>query len=197
MSGVFDQVMALLAMTLRDPQAAAQVVMRYPAPMQARWLALLLIAVVSALLIHFTFALQPSEAQAVFGPLMASPIRTTVLQWLMLVTATGLMTLIGRWRGGSGAFPEALSLVVWLQMVLMVVQVAQLALFMVFPPLADLLGMASLVLFLWLLTQFTCALHGFRQPWLVFAGIVVTAFGLMMALSVVLALILAPMPGGM
>jgi porin len=39
--------------------------------------------------------------QAVFGPLMASPIRTTVLQWLMLVTATGLMTVIGRWRGGS------------------------------------------------------------------------------------------------
>ena len=39
MSGGFDQVMALLAMTLRDPQAAAQVVMRYPAPMQARWLA--------------------------------------------------------------------------------------------------------------------------------------------------------------
>lgn len=197
MSGAFDQMVALMAVTLRTPQAAARTVMHYPAPMQARWLALLLIAVVSALLVHLAFALQPPEAQAVFGPLMSSPIRTTGLQWLMLVIATGLMTQIGRWRGGHGTFPEALSLVVWLQMVLMLVQLAQLVLLLVLPPLADLLGLASMVLFLWLLTQFTCALHGFRQPWLVFLGIVVTAFVLMMMLSVALALILAPMPGGM
>lgn len=191
MSGFLDQFAGLIAATLRNPQEAAHRVMRYPAPMQARWLGLLLSAVVSALLIHLTFALQDPEAQAVFGPLMSSPVRTTVLQWLMLVVATVLITLVGRWRGGRGAFPEALSLVVWLQTILMVVQVAQLLLFVTLPPLADLLGLASMVLFLWLLTQFTCALHGFGQPWLVFIGIVVTAVVLMMAISVALALILS------
>ena len=63
----------------------------------------------------------------------------------------------------SGGFADALLLVVWLEFLLTLAQAAQMLVMFVSPPLATIIAFAALGMFLWLLAQFTAALHGFRD----------------------------------
>ena len=72
---------------------------------------------------------------------------------------------------------------------LLLVQAAQLVLSLILPGVAGILGLASIVLFLWLTVQFTKALHGFRSSAKVALGLIGTAFVAGFVLSLIAALI--------
>jgi len=75
------------------------------------------------------------------------------------------------------------------------VQVLQVVLGFVLPPLADLVGLAGLLLLLWLLTNFVAELHGFASLWSVFFGLVFGAIALFLAAAILLAIFIgAPAP---
>ncbi|MDN5788679.1 MAG: hypothetical protein L0H65_16820, partial [Pseudorhodobacter sp.] len=76
--------MQMLRATLVAPRQAAAQVLRFGFAPSVGWMALMLMAVASALLTHISFALMPPEVQAVWGPAMASPVRTAILQWAVL-----------------------------------------------------------------------------------------------------------------
>ncbi|MDN5788856.1 YIP1 family protein, partial [Pseudorhodobacter sp.] len=129
------------------------------------------------------------------GPAMASPVRTAILQWAVLLISVHAVHRLGRMRGGTGTLNEAVILLAWLQFVLLCVQVAQIVMQVIVPPLADILGVAGLVLFLWLLTNFVAELHGFRSLALVFVGILVAVVVLAVVLAIVLTLIFGAAAG--
>jgi hypothetical protein len=79
-----------------------------------------------------------------------------------------------------------------LQFILLCVQGAQLVALLVVPPLADLLSVAGLVVFLWLLTAFVAELHGFASMGRVLAGII----GSLFAAAFVLAILVQILIGG-
>ena len=54
------------------------------------------------------------------------------------------------------------------------------------PPLAGLLEIASVVIFLWLLTNFVAELHGFQSVWKVLAGVLLTFVVMVIVLTVLL-----------
>jgi hypothetical protein len=116
------------------------------------------------------------------------PFGTLVMQGVVLVMGVMLTWRIGQARGGVGSLPDTISLMAWLQFVLLFLQAAQLVAQLLLPPLAMLLGFAGIGLFFWLFTQFVMELHGFRSPGATFAGIL----GVMMALGMVLALAIGP-----
>ncbi|NCM97616.1 MAG: YIP1 family protein, partial [Rhodobacterales bacterium] len=87
-----------------------------------------------------------------------------------------------------GRFDEALILVVWLQFVLLGLQAVQLVAYAVAPLLADLIGLATVALFFWLLTNFVAELHGFKSLGLVFVGVLATLVVMVLGLAFGLAL---------
>jgi hypothetical protein len=185
--------LALVRETLRDPRGTARRLIAMDLPMSARWIALALIAAISAILAHLAFALAAARAAGAAPPL-PSPIVTAGFQYAILIISVFAVYQIGRRFGGRGTLGDAVLLVVWLQFILVVVQMAQLAALLLVPPLADLFSLAGLVLFLWLLTAFVAELHGFSSMGRVFAGILISLFALAFGLAVVLALLFGAAP---
>ena len=183
-------ILALVRLTLQSPRDGARRVMALDLPINVRWLALILVAVGSAIGTHLSIALMPPEQREIMLTLIASPVRTALLQAGIWAVIAAAIAVGGRMRGGTGSFPDALILMVWLQFILLCVQLVQVLVGIAVPMLADLIGLAGLGLLLWLLTNFVAELHGFRSLIAVFAGIVAGAFGFIFVAAVLLSLIL-------
>jgi Yip1 domain len=178
--------------TITEPRIAAQEVMAMQLPMQTRWMALVLASVLSALLLHFSLSLLPeADQQMLFG--VPGPLESAMMQAGLLVLMAVLTHQVGRWRGGTGNFADALILIVWWQTVLLGFQVLQIMALLVLPIATDVLGLVGLVLVFWLLTSFVAELHAFKSLWKVLIGIILTLIGI----SVVLSMLMLPfMPIG-
>jgi hypothetical protein len=175
--------------TLRDPRGGIRRILALAPSMQARWLAFAIMAIGSAILTHLSFALIPEADRDAVMEVMSSPLRTAALQGVLLLAIVQMVWWLGRLRGGKGSFPDALLVMVWLQFIMVGIQIAQLVLMAISPPLAAIANLAGFALFLWLLTNFVAELHGFRSLIAVFGGIVfgtiVLAFGLAILLLLV------------
>lgn len=180
---------ALLFLTLRNPSQMARLLIGLGLPVSARWMALLLAVSVSGLLAWFAgqLAPMPAELRTPFTDAISQPLAMAGMQFCAVVVAAGLMAGVGRLFGGQGRFEDALLLTVWIEAVLLVIQLLQLVVVLVFPALASILGMIAIMLFFWLTVQFTKELHGFRNGAKVFVGLIATAFVLGFVLSIMAA----------
>jgi len=165
----FDDFRTLVRQTFRNPEAAARWLIAQGWPMQVRWMALALAVSVSGLLAYASTLLFPlpegadtSEAVAVFA-ISNQPLMLAGLQGVAIVLGAGLMAGVGRLFGGQGRFADALLLTVWIEVMLLIVQAAQIVLSLALPALAGILGILAIAMFLWLTVQFTKALHGFTS----------------------------------
>ncbi|QCO56917.1 YIP1 family protein (plasmid) [Pseudorhodobacter turbinis] len=181
--------MRMIKETLSAPRAAAAAVLSFGFSPMVGWMALMLMAIGSTLLTHISFAMMPIEAQEFWGAAMGSPMRTAVLQWVILLISVHAIHRIGQWRRGKGRLEGAVILVAWLQFILLCVQVVQLVAQAFVPALADLLGILGLVLFMWLLTNFVAQLHGFSSLALTFVGIILTLVCLTFVLAFIFTLL--------
>lgn len=182
--------------TILAPRAGAASMLGFGFAPVVGWLSLLLMAVASTLLTHVSFAMMASEAKEFWGTAMGSPIRTAMLQWVVLLISVHAIHKIGRLVGGKGSLQGAVVLVAWLQFILLCVQILQLLAQAVVPPLSDVMGLFGLVLFLWLLTNFIAELHGFRSLGLTFVGIIVAIFVVALVLGMIFTLFVgAPVAG--
>jgi Yip1 domain len=184
--------LSLSRLTLQDPRRATRALLAEGVPMTARTAGLLLVAVVSALLASLQVGLNPQKLDPFSAFMLASPFRAAVFQWLFLALSVWLIHRVGRAFGGTGTLPDALLVVVWLQLLTLVLQGMQLLATLVAPPLAGLIGLGGFVLFLWLMTSFIAELHGFRSRGLVFLGMVLTAIATGFVLGIALILFVGP-----
>jgi hypothetical protein len=189
-----QQLGALLFLTLRDPRRAMRSLQALDLPATILPPALALMAVASALLLHLGLAsgLMPVPADPLSQSLFGAPLTTAVIQLTALVIAVLLIRSVGALFGGHGSLADAALAVVWLQVVLLALQAAQFLLYLLLPPLAPVVGLASMVVFFWFLTAFVAEIHGFSRSGLVFLGILGTFILLAILLSIVLALTLDP-----
>lgn len=187
-----DRIRALAQLTLQNPRQAARVLLAEGVPMRARTAGLLLVAVVSALLASLQVGLTPQPLDPLSAFMLASPIRAAIVQWLFLALSVVLVHQVGRAFGGRGSFPDALLIVVWLQLLMLALQVLQLVVTFFSPALAGLIGLAGFGVFLWLMTTFIAELHGFTSRGLVFLGMVLSCLAAGFVLGILLILILGP-----
>jgi Yip1 domain len=192
MTGLPARILALAQVSVRDPRQAVRLLLAEDVPIPARTAGLLLMAVLSAILLQPGFALLPPPEDVIGQFLVQSPLQTAVLQWFILILSALLIYRVGRAFNGVGTLADALLLVVWLQLLMLGVQVAQLLALILVPPLSGLLGLAGFILFLWLLVNFIAELHGFRSLGAVFAGVVVTFFLAAFVVAILLGLFLGP-----
>ncbi len=188
----FAQFLSLVRLTLRDPVGAAGQVVALLSVPGARWLALGAV-VTSAAALGTLGELVFSLATGLdLGP-PAAPVKLALVQTVLIVYSAAAMAVVGRQFGGRGGFGDALSLVVWIEAVMVVGQVAQIFVMALFPLASMLLTLALFGLMLWLLVVFTAALHGFDNLFWVGAGVMAVFFGSALLMgSVLLALGIVP-----
>jgi hypothetical protein len=150
------------------------------------------VSVLSALFVHLGFLILPATDDPIAQFMSQSPFRSAVIQWVILAVTVFAIHRIGRAFGGRASLPDALLVVVWLQVIMLAVQVVQLVVLILFAPLAGLVNLAGLVLFFWLFTSFIAEIHGFASRWAVLAGVIGAGFAIAFVLVVVLSMLFGP-----
>ena len=179
--------------TLADPAAVARQVMGLALTEAEAWMALAATAIAATLLtVLMQFILGPVLDPSV-RDLFDRPFVLAFSQLSVMAFGALLMWRLGKVFGGTGTFAQALSLVAWLEVVLILLQLAEVVLILVLPGLAPVVGIASLFVLLYLLTHFTAALNGFRSLAKTLIAILLSAFGTLLLISLVL-VFLIPVP---
>jgi hypothetical protein len=166
--------------TIEDPRKAAEWIIGQNLPLVTASLALVLIGVLTSLLSGLLLMIAPD-------PLFPyGPFALAAVQVVGLFTIAGLIKIVGGWCGGGGRFADAVALLAWLQTVMFLLQLAQVATLFILPPVAFLLALFGLGVLILLLLHFIAVLHGFSSLFRVFLGILATLFSLALGIVVVL-----------
>ncbi|WBU64651.1 YIP1 family protein [Paracoccus aerodenitrificans] len=180
----FHDLKILARNSLQNPPLALRQLQSLDLPVPARWMALALAVALSSILAVFAVRLMPAPMEAGLDAAMGQPLKIAFMQMIWMSLMAWLMATVGRGFGGRGSFADAVLVVAWLELLLCVVQAAQVLLMLIFPLVASLLGFAGLFIYLWLSVQFIKALHGFRSGAIVFFAVVVTSIFALIFLSV-------------
>ncbi|MBF9025911.1 hypothetical protein HKCCD6035_10200 [Rhodobacterales bacterium HKCCD6035] len=169
--------------TIRAPQEAAQAVLALNLPRNVLWLGLALVITLSTLLASAVLLMVPMPEAGAGVPM---PVVMGIVQAVFLVLVSLGIAVIGARFGGKGDFDGALALMVWLQAVFLVVQAFQIAAIAIgLSVLADIVSLASIPLFFWLMAQFVAVLHGFSSVWKTFWAIIMFLIAFAFLLSLV------------
>lgn len=155
---------ALMRLTVIDPINGGRAVLALNPPTPFRWMLLAAAVLVSVVLLYALPVLTGETAQ------MPSPWSFAAGQGALNVLVVALVAYGGRAFGGKGSFDDALLLMAWMQMVTVALLVVQLVTLIVLPALTVMVTAVSIVISLWMLTGFVCALHGFKSRALVLVG---------------------------
>jgi hypothetical protein len=123
------------------------------------------------------------------GQVLLPPFAHAALLLASLVLSAGALQVGGQILGGRGRFEQALLLVVWLEVIMIAVQLVTLLGALALPPLAGLLGLLGLAVLLWCLVHFTRVLHGFQGFGRTVAALLVGATAVLFALTGILAML--------
>jgi hypothetical protein len=183
--------------TVTNPREGAATVLSFAPAREALWLMFALVVVASLIMGEIMSLMMgmPTEGPLT-GPMQQSPLMLGLIQGGLLFVSIHAIHRIGRFFGGTGSLEEAALLIIWLQFILLCVQVVQLAAIVILPPVAGLITILAIALFFWLLTNFIAVLHGFQSLGMVFVTTLFAAFGLLVLLSLVLSMLGLAMPTG-
>jgi hypothetical protein len=174
--------------TVSNPREGATTILSFAPARQALWLMFALVVVTSMMLGEIVALLtEMPESGPLTGPFTRSPLVLGLVQAAFLYLVIHAVHRIGRFFGGTGSFEEAALLVIWLQFIFVCVQIVQILAIVILPPAAGLITLLAIALFFWLLVNFIAVLHGFTSLGLVFVVTLLAAFGMLLALSMVLA----------
>ncbi len=186
---------ALLRETLASPRIALRRILSMELPAWVGTVGLLLTSICSAVLLHLIVLNLGGEEREMVALTLGGPFVTAVVQFVLLLLAAQLLYRVGRWRGGHGTLAQSVLAIAWLQVVMFLLQLVQIALLLILPPLGIAAGYVSLVIFFWLVSNFTAEVHGFQSLPAVLAGIVITLFAALLVLSLVISLVLSLLYG--
>ena len=170
--------------TVRNPRSVADQLLDMNLPLTVIWTMLAAVSAVSVVLVEGGLLLVRTPGAEATAQL-PNPFVIFGLQIVLSSLLASVTHQIGRLLGGNGTFPGALLLITWIQVVMAGMQVLQVLLLLIAPPLADVLGVASGLLFIWLFTAFAAVMHGFRSMGM---GLV-TAIGSVVVIGVLLGLL--------
>ena len=176
--------------SLRDPRGASRALLGLGLPVQHYWTAFLAVTVLATFLVQAVLYLAPPPETVVLADGTEVPLAPpNALQTLALIGGgllllAGLLHLGAKAFGGTGRFAEMVLAMVWLQAVMIGLNVASIPLL-----LAGLGGVVEIVLFaalFWMLGGFTAGIHGFDSAGKAVMAIVGGLFALALALSILI-----------
>lgn len=145
--------------TIRAPREVAQRLIDLHLPKDALWTALALVVVLNAGLYSLSNMMAPPPDDLTV-PVVA-PVPFALFLAAGLVGTIYALWYVGRTLGGDGALGDVMVLLVWLQALRLVAQVALLVLVPLSPVLSSLLVLAAAVIGFWILLNFIDVAHGY------------------------------------
>ncbi len=172
----------------RPRQAARRVLSMRIAPMELVLIGLV-VTCVGIILAYGAMRLSGGAVDEVTATMLGMPLLSAVVEFGVMGVIVLLTTRIGALFGGQGGFWDAAALVVWLNVVLLLIQIVQILFLVLLPPLAGLVAIAAIVWALWAFANFVTELHGFENPVLVLGAVVLTAIVLFISLAMVITIL--------
>lgn len=170
------------------PQAAASRLIALRLPRGTVLEGAALVSVLGALLVGGASGGDLTLPMGEAGEVRVSPLAYAVVLMASLLLSAAAVHLGGRALGGRGTFDQALTVMVWIDVVALAVQVVQLLAILVLPVAAPLLGLAGIALLFWCLLNFVRVLHGFAGFGRTILALLVGGLGLGLGLAVLLGL---------
>lgn len=184
--------------TVPEPRKVARDIQSIALPRAVLWQVLGLLLVAATFLAVIGAILYPADPE-VYGSLVADPMMTGAAQAVVSVLTVFAIHRLGRGFGGTGTFDQALLTVIWLQFVLLIMELGVLFLGVFAPGLALILWIAGVVMTFWILSHFIAEMHGFRSAWAVFGSILMVLLVFAVVMSIILSVLglgVSVMPSG-
>lgn len=175
----------LAILSIKDPAAAARLLTSIPVPREALWTGLALVAVLNALLFALSNVLVPTPTP--MPGMLAVPLVYCALVAGGLVLTIYALFWIGRAMGGQGTLDEMMVVIIWLQALRIVAQIAVLLLLVTIPSLSVLLVFAVSLYGLYMLLHFINQAHQLdsmgRSAAVLIAALLAIVLGLSLLIS--------------
>jgi hypothetical protein len=169
MLGIF---LPVVRQTFGAPREAASTLLSMGVPKPVLWPTFALLVVLSVMLI---FVSGPPTGPN--GEELVSPFGLTISSAVAGAASVFLVWKIGELLGGKGGFDETLLLTVFLQGMIFVGQLIELAIILAVPLIADIYYMALILFMFWLNLNFIAVLHGFGSLWRAFGVLILASIG--------------------
>lgn len=185
---------ALVVETVTKPAMAARRVIDLGYDTGTLWTGLVLVSVLNG--IFYGILLPGAAAQGLILPdLAASPVMLAIFIGVALTITVQFLVMTGRVLGGSGDLRTILNIMVWLQLLRLGLQLAITVISLVIPVLGSLVALVAGFWGLWVLANFIAVAHGIDV--LKSVGVMVmTFFGIIVVLSVLMAVLGFGVPAG-
>lgn len=177
----------LFLMTLRTPADAAEVILAQDIPRRELYMALVAGAALNTVITGLTLMISPLPEG--WPSFIGNPMTYFVLAVGGLLLFAHLLTWSGRALGGSGGLDEMLKLMIWVQYVRIVLQTVGVVLSIAVPVIAGLYSLVMTALSLWIVLHFISVGHRLAGLGRGAMVLFVTFVGLIVGLSLVLALL--------
>lgn len=183
---MIGQLLKMVQFSVQSPRQGAEMVLAAKPAREILWSILALVVALSVILAQVMTYLVPAPPDAqVLMPFRSSPVLFALVMWGLLVLMVFCTHYIGRMFGGTGTFDDSLTVVIWLQTILLVIQAAQIIIALVSPTIAGFVGLVFGLLSIWILVNFVAVVHGFKNLALVFFGLVGSMVGVVFGLSLI------------
>jgi len=176
----------LFALTLRDPRAAAQSLLRLDLNVMDTIRAAGLVTVVNTIIFSLSLGLFGSTGAPL---LFSSPFLYATAMFGGLLAYGWLLAFAGRSLGGEGQFAGMLILLVWLQALRVLAQAVIVILAMILPFMAFPVSLGIGLFGIWLTLHFVSAGHGFDGLGRSFLAALLAGMGLLVLLVMALTLL--------
>jgi hypothetical protein len=179
----------LVVASFLRPRDAARRVMRARIGFGALIEAGLAVCCIGVVLAYVSALVAGGPGDPVVAFLLDRPIVGAASQAVALAVAIGLTWKIGQLFGGTGGLGATILLLVWLNAVALLPQLALIVLVAASPPLGTLFALAIYAWMLWAYANFVTELHGFDSPVMVLGVSILTCVALMFGLTMLAAIL--------
>jgi hypothetical protein len=177
----------LALLTLRNPTAAAELILRWNLPKEALWTAIALVSVIVTMLSTLSNMIFPVPAP--LDGIVGNPFMYFVIVAGGFVATVHAIYWTGRMLGGSGDIEDLMVLLLWLQAMRAAAQVGVLILLILMPVLASFLVLFVAAATMWIFVHFISVGLQLNSMIRAFIVLVVGAAALIVGLSFLLSLI--------
>lgn len=175
--------------SLRTPKRSLRIILDLVITMPELIQATALVVALSMMLPIISLMFQPAEVQEAMKAYSTHPVPVYFLQMAILIGSAFIINFISQIFKGHGTFKEMLTAMVWMQFILIIIQVLQLVISILAPQLNGIILLFSLMAMVYLTVNFIMEIHGFTNSFSVAVGVFGSFFGIALILSILLALL--------
>ncbi len=181
---------SFMILTLRRPGVAARSILLRQFPNEAIWTGLFLAVILNALFFGILGLIIPNSSElAMFDMSSDSPGISMMVSAVRSVLFAAMLTLGGRWLGGTGRFMPILSLLVWDQLVQLALMSLGIVVLLISTQLGSMVFLMIGLVLLFVLLNFINEAHGFASLWRSFAVVLMASIVMFFAMIFIVGLL--------